>query len=142
VLWQQVNGNYLAYWWQATGRHFLLPSVTLSVVPMAIIARLTRSSMLEVMNLDYIRTARAKGLSYRRVVLVHGLRNALIPIVTVIGNNFAILLTGAVLTETVFAWPGLGRAMVQAINQCGWPPSIPSTSTADMPVRLPAHSSK
>lgn len=121
VLWRQVNGNYLAYWWRATGSHFLLPSVTLSVVPMAIIARLTRSSMLEVMNLDYIRTARAKGLSYRRVVLVHGLRNALIPIVTVIGNNFAVLLTGAVLTETVFAWPGLGRAMVQAIHQYDYP---------------------
>jgi len=120
-LWRQLNGNYLAYWWQATGKYFVLPGATLSVVPMAIIARLTRSSMLEVMNLDYIRTARAKGLSFRRVVLVHGLRNALIPIVTVIGNNFAILLTGAVLTETVFAWPGLGRAMVQAVTQYDYP---------------------
>lgn len=121
VLWDQTGGNYLAYWWQATGRHYVLPAITLATVPMAIIARLTRSSMLEVMNLDYIRTARAKGLSYRRVVLVHGLRNALIPIVTVIGNNFAVLLTGAVLTETVFAWPGLGRAMVLAINQYDYP---------------------
>lgn len=120
-LWNQTGGNYLAYWWQASGKYFVLPGSTLAVVPMAIIARLTRSSMLEVMNLDYIRTARAKGLSYRRVVLVHGLRNALIPIVTVIGNNFAILLTGAVLTETVFAWPGLGRAMVQAITQYDYP---------------------
>ena len=120
-LWNMVNGNYAAYQWHATLKYFVLPSVTLATVPMAIIARLTRSSLLEVMGLDYIRTARAKGLDYRRVVLVHGLRNALIPIITVIGNNFALLLTGAVLTETVFAWPGLGRAMVQAINQYDYP---------------------
>lgn len=115
------TGSYPAYWWQAYGRHFVLPSITLATVPMAIIARLTRSSMLEVMSQDYIRTARAKGLGYWRVVLVHGLRNALIPIVTVVGNNFAVLLTGAVLTETVFAWPGLGRAMVDAIHQYDYP---------------------
>lgn len=121
AIWRQVQGDYIAYWWNVTGKYFVLPSFTLATVPMAIIARLTRSSMLEVMGQDYIRTARAKGLSYRRVVLVHGLRNALIPIVTVIGNNFALLLTGAVLTETVFAWPGLGRAMVQAINQYDYP---------------------
>jgi peptide/nickel transport system permease protein len=120
-IWRQAQGNYVAYWWHVTGKYFVLPSITLATVPMAIIARLTRSSMLEVMGQDYIRTARAKGLSYRRVVLVHGLRNALIPIVTVVGNNFALLLTGAVLTETVFAWPGLGRAMVQAINQYDYP---------------------
>jgi peptide/nickel transport system permease protein len=120
-LWRQAQGNYVAYWWHVTGKYFVLPSITLATVPMAIIARLTRSSMLEVMSQDYIRTARAKGLSYRRVVLVHGLRNALIPIVTVVGNNFALLLTGAVLTETVFAWPGLGRAMVQAISQYDYP---------------------
>lgn len=120
-IWRQVNGNYIVYWWHVTGKYFVLPSITLATVPMAIIARLTRSSMLEVMGQDYIRTARAKGLSYRRVVLIHGLRNALIPIVTVIGNNFALLLTGAILTETVFAWPGLGRAMVQAINQYDYP---------------------
>ncbi len=113
--------SYPAYWWQAFGRHFVLPAVTLATVPMAIIARLTRSSMLEVMSQDYIRTARAKGLPYWRVVLVHGLRNAAIPIVTVVGNNFAVLLTGAVLTETVFAWPGLGRAMVDAIHQYDYP---------------------
>jgi peptide/nickel transport system permease protein len=121
VLWQRVGGNYLAYWWHASGRYFVLPSITLATVPMATIARLTRSSMLEVMNLDYIRTARAKGLTYRRVVFTHALKNALIPIVTVIGNNFALLLTGAVLTETVFSWPGMGRAMVDAINQYDYP---------------------
>jgi peptide/nickel transport system permease protein len=115
------QGNAAALWWYAHGRHFVLPGLTLATVPMAIIARLTRSSMLEVLSQDYIRTALAKGLSYRRVVIVHALRNALIPIVTVIGNNFALLLTGAVLTETVFAWPGLGRAMVEAITQYDYP---------------------
>jgi peptide/nickel transport system permease protein len=120
-LWQRCGGNYLAYWWQATGRYFVLPSFTLATVPMAVIARLTRSAMLEVMAQDYIRTARAKGLSTARVVLVHALRNAAIPIVTLIGTNFAALLTGAVLTETVFAWPGLGRAVVDAINEYDYP---------------------
>jgi ABC-type dipeptide/oligopeptide/nickel transport system permease component len=115
------HGSGLGLWWYMHGRHFVLPGVTLATVPMAIIARLTRSSMLEVMGQDYIRSALAKGLSYPRVVLVHALRNALIPIVTVIGNNFAVLLTGAVLTETVFSWPGLGRAMVDAITQYDYP---------------------
>jgi ABC-type dipeptide/oligopeptide/nickel transport system permease component len=77
--------------------------------------------MLEVMAQDYIRTARAKGLGTTRIILVHALRNAAIPIVTLIGTNFAALLTGAVLTETVFAWPGLGRAVVDAINQYDYP---------------------
>jgi len=121
VLRAQWHGPSIALWWYAMGRHFVLPGVTLATVPMAIIARLTRSSMLEVLGQDYIRTARAKGLSFQRVLLVHALRNALIPIVTVIGNNFALLLTGAVLTETVFSWPGLGRAMVDAINQYDYP---------------------
>jgi peptide/nickel transport system permease protein len=120
ALWQNSH-SYAQYWWQAYGSHFVLPGITLATVPMAIIARLTRSSMLEVLGLDYIKTARAKGMSYPRVVLVHALKNALIPIITVIGNNFAVLLTGAVLTETVFAWPGLGRAMVDAINQYDYP---------------------
>jgi dipeptide transport system permease protein len=119
-LWTQYH-SAPRVWWEAYGRHFVLPSLTLATVPMAIIARLTRSSMLEVMGQDYIRTARAKGLSFSRVVLVHALRNALIPVVTVIGVNFAQLLTGAVLTETVFSWPGLGRAMVDAILQYDYP---------------------
>jgi dipeptide transport system permease protein len=99
----------------------VLPGVTLATIPMAVIARLSRSSMLEVLSQDYIRTARAKGLPEHRVILVHALRNALIPIITVIGNNFAVLLTGAVLTETVFSWPGLGRTMVEAISQYDYP---------------------
>jgi peptide/nickel transport system permease protein len=102
-------------------KHIVLPSITLASVPMAIIARITRSSMLEIMGQDYIRTARAKGLGFYAVVFRHALKNAMIPIITVIGNMFALLLTGAVLTETVFSWPGLGRAMVDAIAQRDFP---------------------
>ncbi len=101
--------------------HLVLPSVTLSTVPMAIIARMTRSAMLEVLRQDYIRTARAKGLDDRRVVLKHALRNAFIPVLTVIGLQFGILLGGAILTETVFAWPGLGRLTVEAIYTRDYP---------------------
>ncbi|MFH1675574.1 MAG: ABC transporter permease subunit [bacterium] len=97
-------------------QEIILPSLTLATVPMAIIARMTRSSMLEVMNLDYIKTARAKGLTEWTVIMRHALKNALIPIITVIGMDFAILLAGAVLTETVFSWPGLGREIVDAIE--------------------------
>jgi ABC-type dipeptide/oligopeptide/nickel transport system permease component len=121
ALYERLDGNLLAYWWQSTGRYFVLPSVTLATVPMAVIARLTRSAMLEVMAQDYIRTARAKGMSTARIVFVHALRNAAIPIVTLIGTNFAALLTGAVLTETIFSWPGMGRAVVDAINQYDYP---------------------
>jgi peptide/nickel transport system permease protein len=120
-LYAEAGANYLLYWWRAFGQYFVLPGLTLGTVPMAIIARLTRSSMLEVLNQDYVRMARAKGLSWPRVVLTHALPNAMIPVVTVIGNNFAALLTGAVLTETVFSWPGLGRLMVEAISQYDYP---------------------
>jgi len=102
-------------------KHLILPSATLATVPMAIIARITRSSMLEVMSADYVRTAKAKGLPPRLIIFKHVLKNALIPIITVIGNMFALLLTGAVLTETVFSWPGMGRAMVDAIAQRDFP---------------------
>jgi ABC-type dipeptide/oligopeptide/nickel transport system permease subunit len=95
--------------------HLALPAVTLAAASVTIIARLTRSTMLEVLGHDYIRTARAKGLVERRVVTRHGLRNALIPIVTVVGVQAGYLLGGAVLTETVFAWPGVGTLMVQGI---------------------------
>jgi len=90
-------------------RHLVLPSLTLGYFSTAVIARMTRSSMLEVLGQDYMRTARAKGLRERLVVLRHGLRNALIPTVTIIGLTFGSLLSGAVLTETIFSWPGLGR---------------------------------
>lgn len=96
-------------------RYMILPVITLGVRPAALIARLTRSCMLDVLNQDYIRTARAKGLSEKVVVLRHGLKNALIPVVTIIGTQVAALLSGAVLTETIFAWPGIGRLAVEAL---------------------------
>jgi ABC-type dipeptide/oligopeptide/nickel transport system permease component len=95
-------------------KHLALPATALSTIPMAIIARMTRASMLEAMSQDYVRTARAKGLSNHAIVLKHGLRNALIPIVTVAGLQLAALLGGAVLTETVFQWPGLGFYIFEA----------------------------
>lgn len=119
--WSRWQGSYAGFLWHYEWRYWILPGFTLATIPMAVIARLTRSSMLEVLSQDYIRTARAKGLPEHRVILVHALRNALIPIITVIGNNFAVLLTGAVLTETIFSWPGLGRTMVEAISQYDYP---------------------
>ena len=107
----------LTYWYS----NIILPGITLATVPMAIIARMTRSSMLEVLNLDYIRTARAKGLGQMTVIMRHAFKNATIPIITVVGTNFASLLAGAVLTETVFSWPGLGREIVDAISQRDFP---------------------
>jgi peptide/nickel transport system permease protein len=89
--------------------HLILPAFALSTIPLAIIARMTRSSMLEVMRQDYIKTARAKGLSQTKIVLKHALRNGLIPVITVIGLQFGIMLGAAILTETVFAWPGVGK---------------------------------
>jgi glutathione transport system permease protein len=97
-------------------RSYVLPSLTLALAPAAVIARMTRGSMLEIIHQDYIRTARAKGLSPAAVYLKHALRNALVPIVTIIGLNFAALLGGAVITETVFNWPGVGRLMVDAVR--------------------------
>ncbi len=102
-------------------RHLILPSVTLSVVYMALIARMTRASMLGVLGEDYIRTAFAKGLAPRRVLLRHALKNASLPVVTVIGLGFALLIGGAVVTESVFALPGLGRLTVDAIVRRDYP---------------------
>src|SRR5947209_3550319 len=96
-------------------RHLILPSVTLSSYSTAIIARMTRAPMLDALHQDYIRTARAKGLAGRPVIIGHGLRNALLPIVTVIGLQVGFLLTGAILTETIFSWPGVGRFMYDSI---------------------------
>jgi ABC-type dipeptide/oligopeptide/nickel transport system permease component len=108
-----------------TGRggveNLVLPAVTLGAGAAAIIARVTRSSMLEVLGTDYIRTAHAKGLSTRAVVLRHAVKNALIPVITVIGLEFGYLLAGAVVTETVFAYPGVGRLLVQAIDFRDYP---------------------
>jgi peptide/nickel transport system permease protein/oligopeptide transport system permease protein len=101
--------------------HLLLPAITLGLSSMAIIARMTRSSMLEVLNQDYIRTARAKGLFGRGVIMKHALRNALVPVVTVVGLQFGALLAGAVITETVFSWPGIGRLLVDSIRARDYP---------------------
>lgn len=102
-------------------KHLFLPSITLATIPTALIARMTRSGMLEVLQSDYIRTARAKGLSESSVIFKHALRNALLPIITVIGLNFAILLAGAVLTEIIFSWPGMARFIVRAVNVRDYP---------------------
>jgi len=112
-------------WFPAVGadslKHIVLPAITLGANSTAIIARMTRSSMLEVIRLDYIRTARAKGLAEKVVISRHALKNALIPVVTVIGLQTGTLLGGAVLTEIVFAWPGIGRLLVEAILSRDYP---------------------
>ena len=95
--------------------HLALPATALSTIPLAIVARMTRSSMLEVLRQDYIKTARAKGLSEYKIVLKHALRNGLIPVVTVVGLQFGILMGGAILTETVFAWPGVGKWLYDGV---------------------------
>jgi peptide/nickel transport system permease protein len=102
-------------WWDAV-KHLILPAIALATIPLAIIARITRSSLLEVMNSDYVRTARAKGAKEGRVVVRHGLRNSLLPVVTIIGLQLGLLLGGAVLTETVFGLAGVGRALFDAIT--------------------------
>jgi peptide/nickel transport system permease protein len=107
--------NWLPVGGSGSLRHLILPAVTLSLPSLAMVARMTRSSVLEVLREDYIRTARAKGVKEQVVVLKHGLRNACIPIVTLLGLQVGQLLGGAVLTETVFAWPGMGRLIVRAI---------------------------
>ena len=101
--------------------HLILPAIVLGTVPLAVIARMTRSSMLEVLGEDYIRTARAKGLPPRRVIALHAFRNALIPVVTVIGLQVGVLFTGAILTETIFSWPGVGKWLIEAINRRDYP---------------------
>jgi peptide/nickel transport system permease protein len=102
-------------------RHLILPAIALGTIPMAIIARTTRSSMLEVLRQDFIRTERAKGLSERKVIYKHAIRNALVPVVTVIGLNFGLLLSGAILTETVFSWSGVGRLVVDSVFDRDYP---------------------
>ncbi|OBW93283.1 ABC transporter permease subunit [Gallibacterium genomosp. 3] len=101
--------------------HLILPSIVLGTIPLAVISRMTRSSMLEVLGEDYIRTARAKGLSSMRVIVIHALRNALIPVVTVIGLIVGQLLSGAILTETIFSWPGIGKWVIEAIRARDYP---------------------
>ena len=101
--------------------HLILPSVVLATIPLAVIARQTRSAMLEVMGEDYVRTARAKGMPSRRVIGVHALRNAMIPVITTIGLQIGVLMAGAILTETIFSWPGIGKWMIDSISRRDYP---------------------
>ena len=101
--------------------HLILPSIVLATIPLAVIARQTRSAMLEVLSEDYVRTARAKGLGRGRVIGMHALRNAMIPVITVIGLQIGILFAGAILTETIFSWPGIGKWMVDSISRRDYP---------------------
>jgi dipeptide transport system permease protein len=114
-----LAGDKGAFW--SAVSHLILPMVVLGTQPLAVIARMTRSSMLEVLGEDYVRTARAKGLSNLRVVALHALRNALIPVVTVIGLQIGVLFTGALLTETIFSWPGVGKWLIEAISRRDYP---------------------
>jgi peptide/nickel transport system permease protein len=102
-------------------KHLILPAIALGTIPMAIVARMTRSAMLEVLEQDYVRTARAKGLAERVVTLRHALKNALLPIITILGLQVGVLLSGAVLTETIFAWPGIGRWLYLSILSRDYP---------------------
>jgi len=112
-------------WFPVAGKgtlaHLVLPAITLGINATALLARMTRGTLLEVLSQDYIRTARAKGLAERVVIFKHALRNALIPVVTVVGLEFGTLLSGAVITETIFAWPGLGQLLVGSILARDYP---------------------
>jgi len=114
-----ITGNFAAL--ISVLRYLILPSIALATIPMATIARVSRSSMLEVLRQDFIRTERAKGLSERVVIYKHAVRNAMIPVITVIGLNFGLLLAGAILTETVFSWPGIGKYVINAVRMRDYP---------------------
>jgi peptide/nickel transport system permease protein len=119
-----ILNSILAFEWNILWdaiKHLILPAVALSTIPMAIIARMTRSSMLEVLGLEYVRTARAKGLPRRKVVMKHAFRNALLPVVTIIGLQMGLVLSGAVLTESVFGLAGVGLAVFEAITARDFP---------------------
>jgi dipeptide transport system permease protein len=114
-----LAGDYDAFW--SALHHLILPTIVLGTIPLAVVARMTRSSMMEVLGEDYVRTARAKGLSGLRVISLHALRNAMIPVVTVIGLQVGTLMGGAILTERVFSWPGIGTWLLGAIYQRDYP---------------------
>ncbi len=120
MLWDALVSDQKGAFWSAL-HHLILPTIVLGTIPLAVIARQTRSAMLEVLSEDYIRTARAKGLAPGRVNGVHALRNALIPVITVIGLSVGTLLAGAILTETIFSWPGIGKWMVDSIFRRDYP---------------------
>jgi peptide/nickel transport system permease protein len=119
-----VLDSVIARNWAALGdslKHLTIPAIVLATVPMAIIARITRASLLEVLSQDFVRTARSKGLRERAVVRRHVMKNAMLPVVTVIGIQFGVILSGAVLTETIFSWPGIGRWVYEAIQKRDYP---------------------
>ena len=118
ILWLRGEGPQV---FTAALRHLILPTVALGTIPLAIIARTTRSSMLEVLKQDYVKTARAAGVPERRVIYRYALRNALLPVITVIGIQFGLLLSGAILTETIFAWPGVGKWIYHSISARDFP---------------------
>ena len=126
ILFFSVNLGVLPSSGSESFLHIILPAITLGTGSAAIITRMTRSSMLEVIRQDFIRTARAKGVAEKKVINKHALKNALIPVITVIGLQFGYLLGGAVLTETVFSWPGVGRLLVEAIRQKDTPTVLAS----------------
>ncbi len=115
-----LRAEGLTPFWSAL-KHLILPATALGTIPLAVIARMTRSSMLEVLGEDYIRTAKAKGMSKTRIVYIHALRNALVPIVTTLALLFGSIITGAILTETIFSWPGIGKWIVQSITSRDYP---------------------
>ena len=106
--------------WDALA-HLALPATALGTIPLAVISRMTRSNLLEVLGEDYIRTAKAKGLSPFRVIWLHALRNALIPVITIIGMLFGTIITGAILTESIFSWPGIGKWLVHSVTSRDYP---------------------
>jgi len=114
-----LTGNFAGLWDGV--KHLILPAVALGTIPMAVVTRMTRSAMLEVMGEDYIRTAHAKGVTPWRVVFKHALRNAMLPVVTVIGLQFGLLMGGAVLTETIFSWDGIGQIALESIYRRDYP---------------------
>lgn len=114
-----IQGNWSAL--QDILAHLILPAMTLSTIPLATVARITRSAMLEVLHQNYIRTARAKGLSEFAVIAIHALKNALLPVMTIVGLEFGSLLGGAILTETIFSWPGIGTWIYEGISQRDYP---------------------
>ncbi|MYZ45871.1 glutathione ABC transporter permease GsiC [Schauerella aestuarii] len=116
-----VNLGWLPTVGASTWKHYILPSLTLGAAVAAVMARFTRASFVEVIQEDFVRTARAKGLSERTVIIKHALRNAMIPVVTMMGLQFGFLLGGSIVVETVFNWPGLGRLLVDAVTQRDYP---------------------
>ena len=111
--------GFEAFW--SALKSLILPAIAMGTIPLAVIARMTRSSMLEVLGEDYIRTAKAKGISRRKIIFVHALRNALVPIITIVGLMFGSIITGAILTETIFSWPGIGKWLVASITARDYP---------------------